>query len=217
MSTQHLNSLIIAGYPQQDTSLIKQAGYRITTARKQFGNLCGADIETAGRGGTIGRTMKERIAGPGMDMGKEEDINNLCSLIGKAHYKMDKAVGELMKAWDDWDMGDSKIGRSSEVTEKKIEALTALHAWGAWEAAKELLRMKKSETYLEKLILSHTGMHSSKDSCEDSGGQYMAGKCSQHDHSKETDMVSKVLRVIEVSGLSNKEEKKYNINKDTQV
>ena len=38
MSTSHVNSLIIAGYPQEDTTLIKQAGVRITNA-----NLCGGD------------------------------------------------------------------------------------------------------------------------------------------------------------------------------
>ena len=45
-----------------------------------------------------------------------------------------------------------KIGKDSEVTEMKIEALAALRAWGAGEAAKEQMRLKKFETYLENLL-----------------------------------------------------------------
>ena len=43
---------------------------------------------------------------------------------------------ELMKAWDDWDRVVSKIGRKSEVPEKKVKAPAALQALGAGEAAK---------------------------------------------------------------------------------
>ena len=56
-----MNSRIIAGCPQKDTTLIKQAGDRITTARKQFGNLFGGEKETSRGGGTIGRTKEEHI------------------------------------------------------------------------------------------------------------------------------------------------------------
>ena len=64
--------------------------------------------------------MEEHIEGVGLDLGMEEDINNLCSLIGKAHSKGAKAFREIMKAWDDWDRVASVIEKSSEVTEKKI-------------------------------------------------------------------------------------------------
>ena len=84
MSTKHVNSLIIAGYLQEDTTLIKQAGEKITNARKIFGNLCGGDKETSKRGESIGRTMEEYIAGLGLDWGKEEDINTLGSTVEKA-------------------------------------------------------------------------------------------------------------------------------------
>ena len=87
MSAQDVNSLIMAGYPQEDTTLLKQAGDKITAARKQLGTLCGGDKETSRRGGNISRTMEDHIAGLGLDMGKEEDINTLCNIIGKAHWK----------------------------------------------------------------------------------------------------------------------------------
>ena len=51
MSTQLVNSLIIARYPQEDTTLMKQAVDKITTARKQFRNLCGGDKVQAEEGG----------------------------------------------------------------------------------------------------------------------------------------------------------------------
>ena len=38
-----MNSLIIPGYPEEDAMLIKQAGDRVTNARKTFGNICGGD------------------------------------------------------------------------------------------------------------------------------------------------------------------------------
>ena len=110
--------------------LNKQAGKRITNARKIFGNLCRGGKETSRRGGSIGRTMEEHIEGLGLDMGKEEDINTLCSTVGKAHQKGSKAFGDLMLAWEDWERLATKIGRNSEVTDKNIEALAALHAWG---------------------------------------------------------------------------------------
>ena len=66
-------------------------------------------------------------------MGKEEDINTLCNIIGKAHRKGTREFRELMNAWEDLDRLASGIGKSSEVTEKKILALAALRAWGAGE------------------------------------------------------------------------------------
>ena len=118
-----MNSLMEAGYQKEDTMLIKQAGDRVSNARKVFGNLCWGDKETSIKGGSIGRTMEEYIASLGLDLGKEEDINTLCSTVGKAHCKGAKAFGELMKAWDDWDRVALWIGKSSEVTGKDIKAL----------------------------------------------------------------------------------------------
>ena len=51
MRAQLLNSLIIAGYLQEYITLIKQAGDRITAARKQLDNFCGGDKETSRQGG----------------------------------------------------------------------------------------------------------------------------------------------------------------------
>ena len=78
-----------------------QAGDRVTNARKVFGNLCGGAKDTSRKGGSIGRTMKGYLAGLGLDLNKEEDINVLCSTVGKAQLKGAKAFGDLVRAWDE--------------------------------------------------------------------------------------------------------------------
>ena len=66
---------------------MKQAGDRVTKARKQFGTLCGGDKETSRRGGNIRKTMEDHITGLGLDMNKEEDINALEKVLVKSHWK----------------------------------------------------------------------------------------------------------------------------------
>ena len=77
-----------------------------------------------------GRTVDKHIEGLGLDLDKEEAINTLCSIAGKAQGKGAKALGDLMQAWDNWERVATKIGRKLEVTDRKIEALAALCAWG---------------------------------------------------------------------------------------
>ena len=57
-----------------------------------------------------------------------------------------------MWAWEEWEQAATKMGRNLEATDKRIETLAALHAWGAGKQAKEQLRRKKFETYLEELL-----------------------------------------------------------------
>ena len=123
MSTQHLNSPIIAGYPQEDTTLIKLAGERITNARKIFGNLCGDDKGTSRRGGSIGRTLEKYIASLGLDQGKDEDINTLCNTVGKAQHKGAKAFRDLMQAWDDWESVVTKLEEIQRIRTKGLRHL----------------------------------------------------------------------------------------------
>ena len=100
MCAQYVNSLAVAGYPQGDIAAMKQAGDRVTIARKQFGTLCRGDKETSRRGGNIGKTMEKHITGLGRDMNNEEDVNALEKVVVKAHWKGVREFGELMKAWD---------------------------------------------------------------------------------------------------------------------
>ena len=51
MSGQYVNSLAVARYPHADTTGMKEAGDRVTTARKHFGTLCKRDKETSRREG----------------------------------------------------------------------------------------------------------------------------------------------------------------------
>ena len=71
MSTQYVNSLVVTGYPRGDVTAMKQAGDRVTIARKQFGALSRGDKVTSRRGGNIGKTEEEHITGLGLDMNNE--------------------------------------------------------------------------------------------------------------------------------------------------
>ena len=87
MSTKYVNLLAVARYPRGDTAAMKQAGDRVTNARKHFGTLCRGDKETSRRGRTIGKTMKEHITGVGLDMNIEDDVNALNKILMRAHWK----------------------------------------------------------------------------------------------------------------------------------
>ena len=83
MSTQLVDSLIITGYPQEDTTLIKQAGERITNARKIFGNLYRGDKKTSRKGDNIGKKLEEHTGV--LIMNRKEDVNLLIRLVVRAH------------------------------------------------------------------------------------------------------------------------------------
>ena len=72
MSGQYVNSLAVTRYPQADTTAMKEAGDRVTTARKHFGTLCGGDKESSRIGGHIGKTMKDHIMGLGLHITKRK-------------------------------------------------------------------------------------------------------------------------------------------------
>ena len=60
-------ALAAAGFNQVNISALREAGNRVTNARKHFGNLCGGDKETRSRGGNhrkdYGRTHCRAKAG----------------------------------------------------------------------------------------------------------------------------------------------------------
>ena len=98
--------------------------------------------------------MEGQIPSLGLGFGKEEDINTLYNTIGKAQSKGSKAFGDLMWAWEDLEQVVTRVGRNQDVTDRMIEALAAVCAWGRGEQLREQLRRKKFETYLEHLLWS---------------------------------------------------------------
>ena len=134
MSAQYVNSLAVTGYPQGDITSMKQAGDRVTNARKQFGTLCGGDKETSRRRANIGKTMEEHITGLGLDMNNKEKVNALEKVVVKFHQKGAREFRELMKEWESCIRAVSNIRKYSEATEDNIRVFASLCAWGAGEA-----------------------------------------------------------------------------------
>ena len=60
-----------------------------------------------------------------------------------------------MQAWDFWNEATSKIGQYSEEMDIKIEAFASMLSWGAGKSAKESMKMKKFESYLDQIFRNY--------------------------------------------------------------
>ena len=72
---------------------------RITLPGRHLVISAGVTRKQVEKRGYIGRCFEEHIEG--LDLGKEEDINTLCGMVGKAKQKGAKAFGDLMRPWED--------------------------------------------------------------------------------------------------------------------
>ena len=94
---------------------MKEAGDRITSARKHFRTLCGGDRETSKKGGTIGKTLEDHSVG--IDISKEEDADKLDKLVTQTHCQGMQEYERLMQSWDVGNNTTAKIGLDSEETD----------------------------------------------------------------------------------------------------